>query len=54
MNRAADTYQMMMSIRDGLGDYVIWRENIESRKAINKEFDLLRSELSHVFFGDAC
>ena len=41
-------FRMIMSIKDGFGDYIIWRDDLNERIEVNKQFESLRSELGHV------
>lgn len=45
LKNASSTYRTMMAAKDGIGAYVIWRDDLESRCKLNADFDALRSEL---------
>jgi hypothetical protein len=41
---ALSTYRFLMQTKDGFGAYIIWRDDINERIAMNWEFALLWSE----------
>jgi hypothetical protein len=48
LKSVAQMYRIMMGAKDGFGDYLIWRDDLQTRVGANRELDALRTELWNV------